>query len=68
MTDSSAEDRAGRHDRLAQVMELTEARMHSTADVLPEPNRSRRHSRADEISDKARSPQERAEEIREGCR
>ena len=68
MTDSPAEDRAVRHDRLADVMELTEARMHSTAEVLPEPNRSRRHSRADEISDRAQCHKERAEEIREGGR
>lgn len=34
----------------ADVMEETERRMHSTAELLNEPNRSRLHARATEVS------------------
>ena len=64
MSDSPAEERAERHDRLAELMESTEDRMHSSADALPEPNRTRQHDRADAISEQARSHKRHAEQIR----
>lgn len=62
----SADSRAELLDRLARTMKQPEGRMHSTADVLPEPARTELHERANGISERARGYKERAHKARHG--
>lgn len=56
--------RAETQERLAAIMEETEARMHSTADVLREPQRSALHKRADAVTARAKQHLEAARRLR----
>lgn len=62
--DDSAESRAEQHERLAQLMEDTEGRMHMTADVLKEPAKSAMHERADRVTDRAERHMVKARKLR----
>ena len=47
------ETRAERQERVAKIEKQTEEGMHSTAALLPEPNRSQIHERANRLSERA---------------
>jgi vacuolar-type H+-ATPase subunit H len=57
---------AARHERIARIMEETEERMHSTAEVLREPRRTRMHQRADAISRQAQGHHATARRLKAG--
>jgi hypothetical protein len=56
---------ACRHERIADLEHETEDRMHVTADMLSEPQRSKMHGRADALSRRARRHRETAERLRD---
>jgi hypothetical protein len=58
----TSEQRARAHERLAEVEEETEQRMHSVAESLPDTDRV--HERADALSDRARGHAQRARALR----
>ena len=57
----STADRARMARKLSEREEDTEQRMHSVADVLPDPERV--HERADRLTDQARAHQRRADQL-----
>ena len=60
----TSEQRAQAHERLAEVEEETEQRMHSVAECLPDTDRM--HERANALSDRARRHLRRARALRSG--
>jgi hypothetical protein len=64
MADSAENQAALREERLAAIMEDTEARMHSTANLLPSPRREALHRRANRLSERAMAHLREAERLR----
>jgi len=54
--------RADLHERVADIEEDTEARVHSVADIAPKAERL--HERADRISARAREHRRRADDVK----
>lgn len=63
MADSA--ESAARHKRIADVEQETEDRMHSTAERLPEPQRSAVHRRAKAVSHRAEEHRETARRLQQ---
>jgi hypothetical protein len=63
MSDVSSEKRADAEEKLAEVQEATEQRMHSVADLIPHKDEEI-HERADRLSESAQEHRRQAERRR----